>query len=156
MLPRFSASFMGATVLFFLTLASVMTNSHAAKVYHWVDADGKSHFSENSPRKVQAEKMNIQTAGKGTPSSLNSSSKNNKNSDKKAAQSEKPATELKPEVSPEDKATYCQQSRELLQQMNGNVQRRFEQPDGSYRKLTPAEMSDYKAQAQAGISNFCQ
>lgn len=160
MFSRFSSSFVSTAVstavLFFVILASFTTNSYAAKVYRWVDDNGNTHFSESIPRDTESEALNVRTAGTGSPSSASTSTENKKNSKDKNTAAEKPATQLKPEVSPEDKNKFCQQSRELLQQMNGNVQRRFEQPDGSYRKLTQDEMSNYKAQAQAGIENYCQ
>jgi hypothetical protein len=139
----------------FFTLAMLSSTSHAAKIYHWVDEQGRSHYSENLPRDKQAEAMNVKPAGTGSPSSSSVSSSQKTNKDN-AAKTTTDAKTLKAEVSAEDKAKYCQQSRQLLQQMNGNVQRRFEQPDGSYRKLTEAEIAEYKAQAQEGINNYCQ
>lgn len=139
----------------FFTLAMLSSTSHAAKIYHWVDEQGRSHYSENLPRDQQAKAMNLKPAGTGSASSssMSSSQKTNKDNAAKANTDDKT---LKAEVSAEDKAKYCQQSRQLMQQMNGNVQRRFEQPDGSYRKLTEAEISKNKAQAQEGINNYCQ
>lgn len=144
--------FLTSQLILTLVLGTLASYSNAAKIYHWVDEQGRSHYSENLPRDQQAKAMNIKAAGTGSAGSAASPTKSIEKPQSKA-----PArTELKAEVSPEDKAKYCQQSRELLQQMNGNVQRRFEQPDGSYRKLTESEIAGYKAQAQEGISNYCQ
>jgi hypothetical protein len=60
------------------------------------------------------------------------------------------------EYSTEDKVKYCQRSRDLLQQMNGNTQRRFEQPDGSFRKLAKNEIEDYQSQGREGIKHYCK
>jgi len=138
-----------------LALSSLASISHAAKIYHWIDEQGRSHYSENLPRNKQAEPMNVKATGKGSSGTSSVSSEAKKKS-KNSSEKKETMKELKAEISPEDKAKYCQQSRELLQQMNGNVQRRFEQPDGSYRKLSPDEIADYKTQAQEGIKNYCQ
>lgn len=160
MFSRFSSSFVSnavsTTILFFVILASFTTHSYAAKVYRWVDDKGNTHFSESIPRETKAETLNVTTAGKGSPSGADASAENKKSSEEKKTVAEKPAAQLTPEVSKEDKNKYCQQSRDLLQQMNGNVQRRFEQPDGSYRKLTQEEISGYKTQAQTGMKDYCQ
>lgn len=130
--------------------AALMSTSHATKIYHWVDDDGRSHYSEKPSREIQSEALNIRPTGTGTASS---SSSNNVKKEIKAETSEEKS--LIAEHSPEEKAQYCQQSRTLMQRMNGNTQRRFEQPDGSYRRLEQAEVADYKAQAQAGIESYC-
>lgn len=139
-----------------LALASLSSASYAAKVYHWVDDQGRSHFSENLPRDAPAKKLNIQPAGTGSNDIKSESSSSSNNTQKKPQTAGRAQQELKTEVSSADKAKYCQQSRDLLQQMQGSVQRRFEQSDGSYRKLTESEISKYKVQAQEGISNYCQ
>lgn len=134
---------------------ALVSTSHAAKIYHWVDDNGQPHYSEKPPREVSSETLNIRPAGTGTASSSASSSA--PTATKKKAEVDKSNEEegLTAEHSPEDKAKYCQQSRALLQQMSGNTQRRFEQPDGSYRKLNEAEIADYRSQAQAGIDSYC-
>lgn len=141
-------------LLLVLALGFSASNSSAAKIYHWVDEQGRSHYSENLPRDKLAETMNVKAAGVGSAGSGSATTSEKESAAPKKA--EQALTTLKAEVSPEDKAKYCQQSRQLMQQMNGNVQRRFEQPDGSYRKLTEGEISEYKVQAQEGISNYCQ
>jgi len=141
------------SIILSIVFSALLATSHATKIYHWVDEDGRSHYSETPPRETQAETLNIRAAGRGSAASASSSSA----PVKKKAKEEKPVEEesLTAEHSPEDKAKYCQQSRALLQQMAGNTQRRFEQPDGSYRKLNEAEIADYKAQAQTGITSYC-
>jgi hypothetical protein len=156
MFSHFSSSFVSTTILFFVILASFTTNSYAAKVYRWVDDKGNTHFSESIPRETKAETLNVTTAGKGSLNSADASAEDKKNSKEKKTVAEKTEPQLMPEVSKEDKNKYCQQSRDLLQQMNGNVQRRFEQPDGSYRKLTQEEILEYKTQAQTGMKDYCQ
>lgn len=132
---------------------ALMSTSHATKIYHWVDEDGRSHYSEKPSREIQSETLNIRPTGTGTAPSSSSSKTSNVKKEIKAEATE--AESLTIEHSPEEKAQYCQQSRTLMQQMNGNTQRRFEQSDGSYRKLEQAEIADYKAQAQAGIESYC-
>ncbi len=141
------------SIILSIVFSALLSTSHATKIYHWVDEDGRSHYSETPPRETQAETLNIRAAGRGSAASASSS----KTPVKKKAEVEKPIEEesLTAEHSPEDKAKYCQQSQTLLQRMNGNTQRRFEQDDGSYRKLNQAEIADYKAQAQTGIASYC-
>lgn len=150
MLRRFSS------IIFMMSLAfslSVST-SQAAKIYHWVDEKGQPHYSENPPREIQAQELNVRAAGNGSAASVTSSTSAPA---KKAATKPESSEEqgLTAEHSPEDKAKYCQQSQTLMQQMSTNTQRRFEQPDGSFRKLTEAEIADYRAKAQAGIDSYC-
>lgn len=150
MLSRFSTS----TLLLSLILSSLLSTSYAAQIYRWVDADGQPHYSENPPREIEAEILNIRATGSGSAGSATTP-----NTSKPAAKPKSPKTEeksLTEEHSPEDKAKYCQQSRDLLQRMNGNTQRRFEQPDGSFKRLTQADIADYLSQAQAGIKSYCQ
>lgn len=142
------------SIILSIVFSALLATSHATKIYHWVDEDGRSHYSETPPRETQAETLNIRAAGRGSAASASSSSA----PIEKKAKVEKSVEEesLTAEHSPEDKAKYCQQSQTLLQQMNGNTQRRFKQEDGSYRKLDQAEIADNKAKAQAGIASYCK
>ena len=136
----------------FLLLQPVV-NSFAAKIYHWVDEKGQAHYSETPPRNITSKKLEVRAAGTG---SAQSSASSDPSATKKKVSEKKSEKEIKSQHTPEEKAQYCQQSRDLIQNMNGNSQRRFEQPDGSFRKLTEAEIADYRSQAQAGIKAYCQ
>jgi hypothetical protein len=134
--------------------SALISTSHAAKIYHWVDENGRPHYSENPPREIQSEALNVQATGTGSagsPAASTTSKPATKSSETKSEEAEG----LTAEHSPEEKAKYCQQSQKLLQQMNANTQRRFEQADGSFRRLEQAEIADYKAQAQSGIERYC-
>ncbi len=143
------------TLLFLLMLGSSFSTSYAAKVYHWVDDKGRSHYSENPPRDMQSKTLNVKAAGAGSAGSSASTKTSSPAAKPKTTKTEE-ETSLTVDHSPEDKAKYCLQSQNLLQQMNGNTQRRFEQPDGSSRKLEQAEIADYQAQAREGIKNYCK
>jgi hypothetical protein len=148
MLVRFCHTF----VLTSFILSATISSSFAAKVYHWVDDKGQPHYSENPPRKIKSDTLNIKATGAGSASNAQTS----KFETEPATKKKEAPKSLTAEHSQEDKAKYCQQSRDLMQNMNGNSQRRFAQPDGSYKKLTPAEIADYRSQAQAGIEAYCQ
>jgi predicted Zn-dependent protease len=136
-------------------LGSSFSTSYAAKVYHWVDDKGRSHYSENPPRDMQSKTLNVKAAGAGSAGSSASTKTSSPAAKSKTTKTEE-ETSLIPDHSPEDKAKYCLQSQNLLQQMNGNTQRRFKQPDGSFRKLEQTEIADYQAQAREGIKNYCK
>ena len=143
------------TLILSLTLSFLFSTANAAKIYHWVDDKGRPHYSESPPREISSEELNIKATGIGSTGSATASS-----TSKSATKSTKTKSDEKVILttphSPEDRAKYCQQSRILLQQMNGNTQGRVEQPDGSYRKLEQTEIADYRAQALSGIDNYCQ
>lgn len=148
-----------ATFVIVLVFASSLATSHAAKIYHWVDDKGQPHFSEKPPRERTSKELNVRASGKGSASNVVDPSSSKKAKTSSAISTEKTRVETKSlvsEHSAEDKAKYCQQSHKLLQQMKANTQRRFKQPDGSYRKLEQAEVEEYRAQAQTGIENYCQ
>jgi hypothetical protein len=143
-----------AALMLGLVFSFFLPTSYAAKVYHWVDDQGRSHYSENPPRDITSKSLNVKAAGTGSTGSAAASSPSKPATKPTAEKKEKES--LTVEHSPEDKAKFCQQSRTLLQQMNGNTQRRFKQADGSYRKLDQAEIADYRAQAQSGIDSYCK
>lgn len=147
--------FTSASLMVLLMIMSTLATSHAAKIYRWVDDKGQPHYSENPPRDIQAEALNIRASGTGSAGSAVTSSAPSSSKKVTSAVKESATESLTSEHSSEDKAKYCQQSRDLMQQMNTNTQRRFEQPDGSFRKLDQAEISDYRTQAQTGIENYC-
>jgi hypothetical protein len=150
MLVRFCQT----SLILSIVLSALLSTSHAAKIYRWVDESGLPHYSETPPREGQSETLNIRSTATGTPSNSSSSKAN---SVKKVVKKETANKEesLIAEHSPEDKAKYCQQSRDLLARMNGNTQRRFKQADGSYKRLEQTEIADYKAQANEGIASYC-
>jgi hypothetical protein len=149
------SSLSSATLILILISSSLIPTCYAAKIYHWVDNKGQPHFSENAPRDVQSDALNIRAT---VTSSANRTvtTDTSKTTLKSASIRDDEEERLTAKHSPADKAKYCQQSQGLLQQMNGNTQRRFEQPDGGFRRLDQAEISTYKAKAQAGIKNYCR
>ena len=149
-----SSRFFSTTIFLGLMAGIMMSSSHAAKIYHWVDENGRSHYSENQPYNTDAKALSINATGKGSAASASTIKKDAKSQ----ASTTKEDTEqtLVVEYSPEEQAKYCQQSRDLLQNMNGSTQRRFKQPDGSFRKLEQSEIADYQSQAQEGIKNYCK
>lgn len=150
MSSRFSS-----TAIFLGLMASIMMSpSQAAKIYHWVDENGRSHYSENLPHNTEAKALTIKATGKGSAGSASITQADTKA--QKATTKENTEKTLVVEYSPAEQAKYCQQSRDLLQSMNGNTQRRFKQEDGSYRKFEQSEITDYQSQANEGIKNYCK
>jgi hypothetical protein len=150
MSSRFSS-----TAIFLGLMASIMmSSSQAAKIYHWVDENGRSHYSENLPHNTEAKALTIKATGKGSAGSASITQADTKA--QKATTKENTEKTLVVEYSPAEQAKYCQQSRDLLQSMNGNTQRRFKQEDGSYRKFEQSEITDYQSQANEGIKNYCK
>jgi len=47
----------------------MMSPSQAAKIYHWVDENGRSHYSENLPHNTEAKALSIKATGKGSAGS---------------------------------------------------------------------------------------
>ena len=65
MSSRFSS-----TAIFLGLMASIMMSpSQAAKIYHWVDENGRSHYSENLPHNTEAKALSIKATGKGSAGS---------------------------------------------------------------------------------------
>ena len=150
----FSRFYTAALIISLLSTAFLQT-ANAAKIYHWVDDKGRSHYSENRPNDIQVKTLNVQATGKGSISDSAKAS-TTKPVTKPATIKDEQQEDLIAEHSPEDKMKYCQQSRDLLQSMGGNPQRRFKQPDGTFRKLEQTEIANYKVQAQEGIKNYCK
>lgn len=150
MFARLYHALLVASFIFSISIST----SYAAKIYHWVDDKGQSHYSETPPRDITSNKLNIRPAGTGTAQNTDSSIAST--TKKKAADSKPESKTVKTQHSPEERAKYCKQSQDLMKQMNGNLQRRFEQEDGSYSKLSESDIADYRSQAQAGIKNYCQ
>lgn len=144
-----------STLMLSIALSFLFSTANAAKIYHWVDDKGRPHYSETPPRDISSEAFNIKAAGIGSAGSATASSTSKPVTKSTKIKSDEEVT-LVTEYSPEESAKYCQQSRALLQQMNGNTQGRVKQPDGSYRKLEQTEIEDYRAQALSGIDNYCQ
>jgi hypothetical protein len=149
MFSRFSST----ALILGLVFSALIPTCYAAKVYHWLDDKGQPHFSENAPRAIKSEIMNVKATGAGSAGTSNTAAKSQP--DAKTIKSDE-KERVSAEQSPENKVKYCQQSRDLLQQMNGNTQRRFEQPDGSFKKLEQTEIADYQSQAREGIKNYCK
>jgi hypothetical protein len=149
------SSLSSATLILILISSSLIPTCYAAKIYHWVDNKGQPHFSENAPRDVQSDALNIRATGTSSADKTATTDKSKTTTQSTTIRDDE-KERLTTKHSPADKAKYCLQSQGLLQQMNGNTQRRFEQPDGSFRRLEQTEISTYKAEAQAGIKNYCR
>ena len=145
----FSTCALMSVMLFSLT----SIQAQAGKIYRWTDENGQMHFSENPPRGIETETVKIKASSGGSAASASTSSS--------APQAQKSETKQAPEqltsdYTDEEKAKYCQQSKTLLSQMQGNINRRFQQEDGSYERLSDEQRADYIAEAKDGIERFCQ
>ena len=127
-----------------------------SQVYRWVDEKGQTHFGSQPPREylrdANAYEVKVSPA-KTTP-------------DKPASNDQKPGQQAGAEgknaangaqVSPEQAAEYCQQSREYLNTLNSDFSRRYKIPDSEeVRPLTDAERARERNNAQQMISAYCK
>lgn len=145
----FSTSAIICTLLF--SVASIP--AQAGKIYRWTDENGQMHFSENPPRGIETETVKIKASSGGAAATSSTTSASNV---KASGKKEQAKEQLTSDYTDEEKAQYCQQSRTLLSQMEGNANRRFKQEDGSYQRLDDQQRADYIAEAKDGIERFCQ
>ena len=133
------------------------STANAGKIYRWTDEQGRVHFSETPSREHDAETVKVKVIPSSGGSGLSTSATQQATSTTTASTPDTAETEaLVTDYSEAEKAEFCTRSNNLLSQMQGNPNRRFQQDDGSYRRLTQEEISDYVAQANDGISRFCQ
>ena len=53
--------FFQASLILSITLSVLLSTSHAAKIYRWVDDKGLPHYSEKPPRETQSETLNVRS-----------------------------------------------------------------------------------------------
>lgn len=145
----FLASVLG--IMFFMP-------SYGAKVYKWTDENGQVHFSQTPPREETSEGVRVHNSrpSAGTPSNPYRIPVNKPSDAEKETEEDTAAASEDEGYSAEEKTELCQRSRTLLSTMQGNPNRRYQQEDGSYRKISEEERADYVSQAQDGIQRFCQ
>ena len=127
----------------------VSTSLSAGTIHKWVDENGNVHYSDAPPVSAKTESVRVQSkptnTGKALPR-LNSSANaqqaatGNSNGNQKQEQAK----------------MVCENARQDLQVISSTTRVRLKEPDGSSRFLTPEEIADRKAQAEADVEKYCQ
>ena len=134
--------------LLFLILM-VSTSLTAGTIHKWVDENGNVHYSDAPPVSARTENVRVQSkpsnTGKALPR-LNSS----------ADPQQAAAGSTNDKQKQEQAKMVCENARQDLQVISATTRVRLKEPDGSSRFLTPEEIADRKAQAEADVKKYCQ
>ena len=129
-----------------LTLAS---QSFAAKVYKWVDADGVTHFSEHPPKNTQTEVIKPKT-GHSEPVNYESAAPAG---DDGAAAGQQQADEAMAQALKDP--TRCAAARKNMETLRNFGRVKVKGEDGSFHFLTSEEQQERIQSTQQAIDESC-
>ena len=141
-----------------LTIVALLvwvTPATAQTVYKWVDESGLTHYGEQPPAGVKAEKVG--SYRRTSPSPGSSASPSNTDSVAAPAQPEQAASP-KPQLTPEQakrKQERCAEEKQRLASLQSKGRVRMALPDGGFKFLSEEEIAAEVETTKAVIEDSC-
>jgi hypothetical protein len=136
--------------LIYLTLLA-STSLYAGSIQKWTDANGNVFYGDTPPVSAKTEGVRVQSApsnpGKALPRLT---------SQDEAADNDSPASASDDNLTAAQSKVACDNAQQDLEVIQTSSRVKLELVDGTTRYLTPEEIDQRKAKAEADIKNFCQ
>ncbi len=120
----------------------VSTSLHAGSIHKWVDENGNVHYGDSPPVAAKTESISVQSApsnpGKALP-----------------RLSTEEADVASGDVSNDQAESICESARNDLDIISNSTRIQLRQTDGTLRYLSPDEVDQRKAKAEAEVDRFC-
>ncbi|MCB1583841.1 MAG: DUF4124 domain-containing protein [Marinicella sp.] len=140
-----------AILLMFLGVA---VSIHAEKIYKWVDENGQIHYSSQKPPGQETETVKV---SKGPKVTQNSSEKEDKETDAKAAGDD---AAIKAQMAKTDAANMkrlCEQAKKNIAALNTTVRvTKVDEKTGETVRMTDDQRLEAMKNAQQGVKEYCK
>jgi hypothetical protein len=144
-----------------LLLVLVAMPLPAETIYRWVDANGGVHYSATPPPGQAAEARDVRVNRAASPAATAETTAEPRDGAEGAAEST-----ARPEVDPAEEAAReaeyqaarqrnCEAARRNIERLVNEPARRYQQPDGSFRKYGNDELESRLAEARAAEAENC-
>jgi len=138
--------------LIYLTLLA-STSLNAGSIQKWTDADGNVFYGDTPPVSTKTEGVRVQPAptnpGKALPRLSSQDSGEAAGTDSAAGDGDGSLTVAQSKIA-------CDNAQQDLEVIQTSSRVKLKAADGTTRFLTPEEIDQRKASAEADIKNFCQ
>jgi hypothetical protein len=138
--------------LIYLTLLA-STSLTAGSIQKWTDENGNVFYGDTPPVSTKTEGVRVQSApsnpGKALPRLSSPDSG-------EAAGNDSPASDGGDNLTVAQSKVACDNAQQDLEVIQTSSRVKLELADGTTRYLTPEEIDQRKARAEADIKNFCQ
>jgi len=141
-----------AAVLVFVS----MMNAGAQSIYKWVDEDGVTHFSEQRPQGIEAERIAVRVQSGSSRQSAPESAAPAASAARRPEQKE-PATEDRSAAAAdkEIRSENCAKARERLETYETSRRLYRQLDDGDREYLDDDELDDARAEARRLVAQWC-
>ena len=138
--------------LIYLTLLA-STSLNAGSIQKWTDANGNVFYGDTPPVSAKTEGVRVQSAPSNPGKALPRLS--SEDSDE-AAGDDSPASGSDGNLTVAQSKVACDNAKQDLDVIQTSSRVKLKSADGTTRFLTPEEIDQRKARAEADIKNFCQ
>jgi hypothetical protein len=138
--------------LIYLTLLA-STSLTAGSIQKWTDENGNVFYGDTPPVSTKTEGVRVQSAPSNPGKALPRLSTQD---DSESAGTDSPASDGDQNLTVAQSKVACDNAQQDLEVIQTSSRVKLELVDGTTRYLTPEEIDQRKARAEADIKNFCQ
>jgi hypothetical protein len=138
--------------LIYLTLLA-STSLNAGSIQKWTDADGNVFYGDTPPVSTKTEGVRVQSAPSNPGKALPRLSPQGSG---EAAGNDSPASGSDDNLTVAQSKVACDNAQQDLEVIQTSSRIKLKLTDGTTRFLSPEEIDQRKARAEADIKNFCQ
>jgi hypothetical protein len=138
--------------LIYLTLLA-STSLTAGSIQKWTDENGNVFYGDTPPVSTKTEGVRVQSAPSNPGKALPRLSTQD---DSESAGTDSPASDGDQNLTVAQSKVACDNAQQDLEVIQTSSRVKLELVDGTTRYLTPEEIDQRKAKAEAAIKNFCQ
>jgi hypothetical protein len=138
--------------LIYLTLLA-STSLTAGSIQKWTDENGNVFYGDTPPVSTKTEGVRVQSAPSNPGKALPRLSTQD---DSESAGTDSPASDGDQNLTVAQSKVACDNAQQDLEVIQTSSRVKLELADGTTRYLTPEEIDQRKARAEADIKNFCQ
>ncbi len=139
--------------LIYLALLAPIT-LNAGAIHKWVDEDGNVHYGDAPPVSTKTENVRVQPAPKNPGKALPRLS--TPKQETAAGDDSTTTANNQDDVTDEQAKIACEYAQEDLRVIKNSSRIKLKNSDGSTRYMTPEEIEERKAQAEADIAKHCR
>jgi hypothetical protein len=138
--------------LIYLTLLA-STSLTAGSIQKWTDENGNVFYGDTPPVSTKTEGVRVQSAPSNPGKALPRLSTQD---DSESAGTDSPASDGDQNLTVAQSKVACDNAQQDLEVIQTSSRVKLQLVDGTTRYLTPEEIDQRKAKAEADIKNFCQ
>ncbi|MDH5485535.1 MAG: DUF4124 domain-containing protein [Gammaproteobacteria bacterium] len=138
-----------------ISLLLLLPLSVPAAIYKWVDAQGNTHYDQEKPLEVDAEKIKLAPSPAGSTSTYSKPSLKPREDKNAASEDNVDDAQSKEMIPKKERAKLCARAKETLKKISEAGRVRTKNKDGSTQVMSEQQKQDRINQEKKAVKQHC-